>query len=149
MPALVQDTLRTLAHQITQRQVQVTVGPLPNILADRLAMEQILGHLLTNTVASLEPGRPGEIVVTGERRSEGTVFEVRDHGRGIADADITTVFQPFRRLDYQDVSGEGIRLAAVRMLVRRHGGDMTWQSTPGEGTTLTFTIPHTRSQGVS
>jgi signal transduction histidine kinase len=140
MPALVQGTLRTLAHQIAQRQVQVTVGPLPEVVADRLAMEQILGNLLSNAVTYLEPGRPGAIVVTGERRPECTVFTVRDNGRGIAKADIPTVFAPFRRVGRQDMPGEGMGLAYAQMLVRRDGGDIICQSTPGEGTTFTFTI---------
>jgi hypothetical protein len=62
--------------------------------------------------------------------------------------DRSTVFQPFRRLAPQDVSGEGMGLAAVQMLVRRHGSDITYQSTLGEAR-FTFTLSHTRSQGVS
>jgi PAS domain S-box-containing protein len=147
MPALVQETVQTLAHQIAQRQVQVTVAPLPTVMADRTAMEQIMGNLLTNAVAYLAPGRPGEIVVTGERRPEATVFAVRDNGRGIAAEDIPKVFEPFRRVGRQDVPGEGMGLAYVQMLVRRHGGEIRCHSTLGGGTTFTFTIAHQRTEG--
>jgi PAS domain S-box-containing protein len=146
MQALVQGTLRTLAHQMAQHQAQVTVGPLPEVVADRIAMEQILGNLLTNAVTYLEPGRPGEIVVTGERRPEVTVFTVRDNGRGIAKAALPTVFERFHRIGHQDVAGEGMGLAYVQMLVRRHGGDITCQSTLGEGTTFTFIIAQARPE---
>jgi signal transduction histidine kinase len=77
------------------------------------------------------------------------VFAVQDNGRGIAEADIPHVFEPFRRVGRQDVPGEGMGLAYVRTLVRRHGGDITCQSTLGVGTTFTFTIAHTLSRGVS
>lgn len=106
----------------------MTVGPLPEV------------------VAALAPGRPGEIVLTGERRPEVAVFAVRDNGRGMAAADLPTVFEPFRRVGRQDAAGEGVGLAAVQMLVRRHGGDITCQSTPGEGTTVTFTIAQARPE---
>lgn len=142
MLALVQGTVQTLTHQIAQRQVQVTVEPLPTVIADRTALEQIMGNLLANALAYLAPGRPGEIIITAERRPEATVFHVRDNGRGIAVEDIPKVFEPFRRVGTQDVPGEGMGLAYVQMLVRRHGGDIQCHSTLGVGTTFTFTIAH-------
>jgi len=147
MRALVQGTVQMLAHQIARRQVQVTVEPLPTVLADRIAMEQIMGNLLANAVAYLDPDRPGEVVVTGEHRPEVSVFHVRDNGRGIAAEDIPKVFEPFRRVGKQDVPGEGMGLAYVRMLVRRHGGEIWCHSTPGVGTTFTFTIAHQLAEG--
>jgi signal transduction histidine kinase len=147
MLALVQGTVQTLAHQIVQRQVQVTVEPLPTVLADRIAMEQIMGNLLTNAVAYLDPERPGAVVVAGEHRPDVTAFHVRDNGRGIAEEDIPKVFEPFRRVGRQDVPGEGMGLAYVRMLVRRHGGEIWCHSTPGVGTMFTFTIAHKLAEG--
>jgi len=116
-----------------------------------LALVQILANLLTNAVAYLEPGRPGEIALalTAEQRPGVTVFAVQDNGRGIAADDIPRVFEPFRRVGRQDIPGEGMGLAYVRMLVRRHGGDITCQSTLGVGTTFTFPIAHALPQGVS
>ena len=71
------------------------------------------------------------------------MFAVQDNGRGIAADDIPHVFEPFRRVGRQDVPGEGMGLAYVRTLVRRHGGDITCQSTLGAGTTFTFTLAQT------
>jgi PAS domain S-box-containing protein len=147
MEALVKESLQTLEHQITQRRAHVTVGPLPHVRADRLAMEQIMGNLLSNAVAYLEPGRPGEISITAERRAAVTVFCVRDNGRGIAAEDIPKVFEPFRRVGRQDVPGEGMGLAYVRTLVRRHGGDIWCCSTPGAGTTFSFSIAQYPASG--
>src|SRR5438093_1593260 len=147
MRALVQGTVQTLAHQIAQRQVQATVDPLPTVMADRTAMEQIMGNLLANAVAYLDPDRPGEIIVTGERHPDTTVMHVRDNGRGIAAEDIAKVFEPFRRVGRQDVPGEGMGLAYVQMLVRRHGGEIRCHSTLGVGTTFTFTIAHQLAEG--
>lgn len=146
--ALVQETLQSLAHQLAQHAVQVSVGTLPQVRADRTAMAQVLGNLLSNAVHYLEPGRPGEIAITGERQEHATVFTVRDNGRGIAQEDIAAVFEPFRRVGRQDVPGEGMGLAYVRALVRRHGGEITCTSTLGVGSTFTFTIAHQVPEGV-
>jgi signal transduction histidine kinase len=140
MNALVQATLQTLAHQIEGRQVSVTVGSLPTVVADRTSMEQIMGNLLNNVVIYLDPGRPGEIEVTAERDGDETTFRVRDNGCGIAEEDMDKVFAPFRRAGKQDVPGEGVGLAYVQTLVRRHGGRIWCESELGVGTTFTFTI---------
>ena len=102
--ALVHDTLRTLAYQIDQRQVQVTVEPV--VHADSLALAQIFGNLLASAVAYLAPDCPSEIVVTDERYADVTVFTVRDNGRGNAPSDISKVCESFRRVGrLQDVPG--------------------------------------------
>lgn len=147
MGDLVQATLQTLAHQIEGRGVKVTVGSLPEVVADRTSIEQIMGNLLTNAVLYLDPDRPGEIEVTGERRGDETIFHVRDNGRGIAKEDMDKVFAPFRRVGRQDVPGEGMGLPYVQALVRRHGGRIWCKSQRGAGTTFTFTLPNHLPEG--
>ena len=147
MKALVQTTLETLAHQIEQRQVQVTVGSLPEVAADRTSLEQIVGNILNNAIVYLDPGRAGEIEITGERNAHEAIFRIRDNGRGIAPEDMDKVFAPFRRAGKQDVPGEGMGLAYVQTLVRRHGGRIWCESELGVGTTFSFTLPHQLAQG--
>jgi signal transduction histidine kinase len=141
MNAQVQAALRTLAHQIEECQVSVTVEPLPEVVADRPSMEQILGNLLGNAVKYLDPGRPGEIKITSERDQDEITFRICDNGRGIAEEDMDKVFAPFRRVGKQDVLGEGMGLPYVQTLVRRHGGRMWCESEAGKGSTFYFTIP--------
>ncbi len=155
MGALVQETLDTLSHQIEARQVKVTVGPLPEVVADRTSMEQIVGNLLTNAVLYLDPDRPGEIEVASARGpstdsgrgGDETTFHVRDNGRGIAADDMPKVFAPFRRVGRQDVPGEGMGLPYVQALVRRHGGRIWCDSELGVGTTFSFTISNRLEKG--
>lgn len=147
MNALVQESLKALADQIEQRQVKVTVAPLPEVVADRASMEEIVGNILTNAVNYLDPSRPGEIEITGERGPTETTFCVRDNGRGIAADDLHKVFEPFRRAGRQDVPGEGMGIPYAQALVRRHGGSITCTSEPGVGTTFTFTISNHLMQG--
>jgi signal transduction histidine kinase len=147
MNALVQTILESLAHQIEQGQVKVAVGSLPNIVADRTSMEQIIGNLLTNAVTYLDPDRPGEIEIAGERNQNETIFHVQDNGHGIAESDMNKVFELFRRAGNHDAVGEGMGLAYVRTLVRRHGGQIWCQSKLGMGTTFTFTVSDHLKQG--
>jgi signal transduction histidine kinase len=140
MNVLVQNTLNSLAHQIKAEHVKVTVAPLPTVLADRLAMEQIIGNLLSNAVLYLTPGRPGEIEIMGEQGQDEVTFHVRDNGRGIAADDRHKVFEPFRRAGKANVPGEGMGLAYVQALVRRHGGRIWYTSEPGVGSTFSFMI---------
>jgi signal transduction histidine kinase len=140
MEALVQEALKSLADQIEQRQAKVIVGPLPEVVADRASMQEIMGNILENAVVYLDAGRPGEIEITGERGPDETVFRVCDSGRGIAQEDMHKVFEPFRRAGRQDIPGEGMGLAYAQTLVRRHGGRICCTSELGVGTTFTFTI---------
>ena len=129
-----------LAHQIETRQVVFTIYPLPEIIADRTAIEQIIGNLLTNAVLYLDPDRPGKIEVRAEQSSEFTTITVRDNGRGIVAEDLHKVFAPFRRAGKQDVKGEGMGMAYAQALAVRHGGHIRCESTPGVGTTFTVTL---------
>jgi signal transduction histidine kinase len=66
---------------------------------------------------------------------------VKDNGRGIAESEMDKVFAPFRRAGRQDVPGEGMGLAYVQALIRRHGGSIDCRSKAGSGTTMTFWLP--------
>jgi len=147
MNSLVQTTLETLAHTIEERQVKVTVGSLPKVVADRTSMEQIMGNILSNAVKYLDPDRPGEIEVTAERGDDETTFLIHDNGRGIAEEDMPKVFAPFRRIGRQDQPGEGMGLPYVQTLVRRHGGRIWCESELELGTTFAFTISKHLAKG--
>jgi len=145
---LTNSTLQTLMHQIAVEHVEVNVGQLPVIVADRTSMEQIVGNLLDNAIKYLEPGRRGVIDITAEERGNQTVVSVRDNGRGIAGDDLPKVFAPFRRAGKQGVPGEGMGLPYVQTLVHRHGGRIWLESELGTGSTFSFSIPNPRAKGV-
>jgi PAS domain S-box-containing protein len=147
MEGLARRVLDGLAHEIGARDTEVTIGPLPVVVADRTSMEQVLGNLLNNAAKYLATDRPGEIEVWGEREGNVTTFHVRDNGRGIADADMDKVFAPFRRAGPQDQPGEGMGLPYVDTIVRRHGGRIRCESEAGIGTTFSFTIVDQSREG--
>ncbi len=140
---LVQKVFESLAHQVEQRQVAVRIGALPRVIADRTSLEQIFGNILVNAVNYLVPGRKGEIEIGGRRGRHETVFYVKDNGRGIAREDLPKVFEPFSRVgNSPEVPGEGMGLAYVQTLVRRHGGRIWCEAELGVGSTFYFSLPN-------
>ena len=147
---LLEEILRTLTHQQETGNATVSICDLPAVCADRTALEQIFGNLLSNALMYLSPDRPGAIEIGGVKRRRETEFWVRDNGRGIAADDAEKVFAPFRRAGKQDVPGEGMGLSYVHTMVRQHGGQIRFESELGEGTTFFFTIANDiGQQGVS
>ncbi|MCB0293221.1 MAG: ATP-binding protein, partial [Calditrichaeota bacterium] len=80
--------------------------------------------------------------ISGKSTPTETVFSIQDNGRGIPEADLPKVFEPFGRAGTPDVPGEGMGLAYVQTLVRRHGGRIWCNSRVGVGTTFSFSIAH-------
>ena len=140
MNAIVRDTLKTLGHQIKTRGIRIAVGDLPATTADRVSMEQIFANLIGNAVNYMAPGRTGRIEIQGKARQDETVFMVRDNGCGIEKSNLDSVFNILERFDSGAVEGEGLGLAFVRALVRRHGGEVTCESEYGIGSTFFFSI---------
>ena len=142
LAALVEAQGGTLAQQLAAKDAEIMVEDrLPDLVSDRLAVEQIFGNLIDNAVKYLAAGRAGRVMVRG--RSEGRLnhYEVADNGRGIAAKDKERIFELFRRSGEQDTQGEGIGLAYVRNLVRRLGGTIVVDSELGVGSTFTVTLP--------
>jgi PAS domain S-box-containing protein len=138
---MVRKILNSMSHQIGSRGISVKVGELPELLSDRTAMEKIFGSLLDNAIKYLDPVRPGEIAITADLSDGQTIFHVYDNGRGIAAEDIPRAFESFRRVGKQNVPGEGMGLAYVKTCVRMLGGRVWCESTPGQGTTFSFSLP--------
>jgi signal transduction histidine kinase len=138
---LIESIVATVAHQTSEANAQIHLGPLPNIVSDRLALEQIFSNLLDNAVKYLKPGVPGVISVRGRTKLGFAVFEIDDNGRGIDPKDHQRIFDLFRRAGIQDKAGQGIGLAHVRALVRRLGGTMSVSSELHAGSTFTITLP--------
>jgi signal transduction histidine kinase len=142
MTPLITDTVKGMQHRIDQHRARVEVHTVPDVCADRAAMEHVFAKLLDNAIKYLQPGRPGMITVGGEHLVDETVYWVSDNGRGISEQDRDKVFRLFRRAgDPESVHGAGIGLTYVQTLVQRHGGRVWFESTPGTGSTFYLAIP--------
>jgi signal transduction histidine kinase len=138
---LIEGIVATVAHQLAEANAQIRIEPLPQIVSDRLALEQIFSNLIDNALKYLRPGIPGDIIIRGRTKLGFAIFEVADNGRGVDPKDHQRIFDLFRRAGAQDKPGQGIGLAHVRTLVRRLGGNITVSSELNSGSTFTITLP--------
>lgn len=100
----------------------------------------MVGNLLSNALKYSPEG--GAVSVKAERHDGRLVVSVADEGIGIAEVSRHDVFLPFFRVgEGSDADGTGLGLAISRRIVRRHGGEMDFESTPGEGSTFSFELP--------
>jgi hypothetical protein len=141
MAAMLTGIGETVAHRATELNATLAVDTLPPVESDRLAVQQVFTNLIDNALKYGRTGEPNRISVTGRNDSTKVVYDVRDSGRGIDPRDHQRVFELFRRSGPQDRPGEGIGLAHVRALVRRLGGTLSLESTLGQGSTFTVTLP--------
>ncbi|TGQ52226.1 PAS domain-containing sensor histidine kinase [Mesorhizobium sp. M1C.F.Ca.ET.193.01.1.1] len=112
------------------------------INADRRAMQQILINLVSNAVKFTPDG--GSVVIGAKRVGSRLHFWVSDTGIGIAEEDMANLGQPFMQIqnDYtRRFEGTGLGLSLVKGLVALHEGTMSIESAPGEGTTVTISLP--------
>ncbi len=100
---------------------------------------QIMVNLIGNAVRYSPDG--GVVSVTATR--SGTMAEavVADQGKGIAPEDQARIFEKFERVDPTEAGGNGLGLYIARRLARAMGGDLTVESTPGDGARFTLTLP--------
>ena len=148
MAAMLDVMTESMQHQATMKEAVIEIGKVPDIVADRLAVEQVFTNVIDNALKYLSPKRPGIIQIRGEEVDGIARYEVSDNGRGIAERDYERVFELFRRAGDQSTPGEGIGLAHVRALVRRLGGSIHCRSTLDVGTTFTIQLPVTANQAL-
>ncbi len=135
-----------------QRLITDFPDQLPEIEADYRAVKQILLNLLSNAI-KFTP-RDGQITVgakiTNDHLGERLVIWVADTGIGIAKDDLARLAQPFEQVEGQlakSNQGTGLGLALTKSLVELHGGELELTSTPGQGTTVSFSLPIRQVQG--
>jgi len=124
------------------RGVPVEVEDAPSALvapADRARVAQIVGKLVGNAIKFSRPG--GRVVVRVERDGTRARVVVRDTGRGIAAARLPTIFDRAVNARQSPRDGPGLGLALAQGLARLLGGEISAQSTEGEGSTFCLMLP--------
>ncbi|WP_310304042.1 sensor histidine kinase [Nocardioides marmoribigeumensis] len=117
------------------------------VLADADRVVQCLANLVGNAVKFSPAGAEVEVSAGPDPADPSRVlFAVADHGRGIPEDKLETVFQPFEQVDSSDSrdhGGTGLGLAITRQIVEAHGGRVWATSVLGVGTTMRFTLTRT------
>jgi len=136
--AAAEEVLLLLEHRASPGSLKVIREFVPAVLwpVDAQQFRQVLWNLCLNAVEAMPEG--GELRVAVAVRGDALEVTVSDTGEGIAAGDISHVFEPFFSTKSE---GTGLGLALVHRVVQEHGGDIDVRSSPGLGTTFTFTLP--------
>ncbi len=122
------------------------------ICADKQKIQQILNNLISNAVKFT---KNGDITIyarkfISHKKERGLMCSVRDTGIGVRKQDIGLMFDSFSQLDNstrKEYKGAGLGLSIVKSLVDLMGGELGFESKPGEGSLAFFTIPLTETYG--
>jgi signal transduction histidine kinase len=125
---------------IRESAAHVTYDRLPTVRAAALPLGQVFQNLIANAI-KFRRGRP-VIHVSARRADREWIFSVRDNGIGMDPSQASDAFQIFARLSPgEGPSGSGVGLAICARVIERHGGRIWLDSHPGQGTTVSFSIP--------
>lgn len=112
---------------------------LPLVHVDRDKLKQALWNLCKNAVEAMPRG--GTLTIRAHGSDAGVVLEIGDTGVGVPPG--IDIFEPFTTTKS---SGSGLGLVVVRQIVAAHGGNLTYTSEPGKGTTFRLTLPRAALQ---
>lgn len=139
------EVLKDLEVEIHNKNHTVTIlfgNELPLVECDRMRLHDVLDALIGNAIRYTPPG--GKITIGADILGGKVHMWVRDTGIGIAESDKTRIFDRFYVADEGLVREDGrvgIGLYVSREIIRKHGGDMWFESKKNEGSTFHFSMP--------
>lgn len=134
-------------QQTTDRHALRVASDVPSVVGswDETRLARVLDNLLNNAIKYSPGGGPIEVGLTIDDSLGATtaVLRVLDHGEGIPESDVSSIFERFRRGGNVEgrIPGTGIGLAGARQIVELHHGSISVQSSLGTGTTFTVRLP--------
>ena len=149
---LVEGVISGMGQQVRERELvfRPVSSPLPRALGDARRIRQVLRHLITNAIKFTGGGARIEIRVcigSLERHSDGArglQVVVADSGIGIPPEQLEHIFEPFFQVDSSSTrkdGGTGLGLTLATSYIEAHGGHIWVDSTPGQGSAFTFSVP--------
>jgi two-component system, OmpR family, sensor histidine kinase BaeS len=138
---LARDVIRAFANEASAQQVSLEIdspAAVPPIVIDSVRIRQVLNNLLSNALQHTLPRGSIQIRIVATSQSE-TLVEVHDSGRGMTHDELEHAFERFQKGPRS--RGSGLGLAIAHSLVVAHGGEIRAISQPGQGTTISFTLP--------
>jgi len=142
---IIEQAADLLSVQCKEKDIQLNVdvsGITDKVLADRSQIERVLINLLGNAV-KFTPAK-GKISVRAHKEKGKIQVDITDTGCGIPKKDQEAIFEEFYRVDNdinQHVKGTGLGLSLVKHIIKAHAGEIWVQSSEGNGSTFSFTLP--------
>ncbi|OUL29368.1 hypothetical protein BV372_23250 [Nostoc sp. T09] len=143
LTSVVEAGLKQISSQIQEQQAKVTIiPPLPQVIAHRPTLIQVVTNLLSNAIKFVKPGIQPKVEVYAQEQQNWIHLWVIDNGIGIAPEHQERIFHVFERLHgVETYSGTGIGLAIVRKSIERMGGRAGVESQIGIGSRFWIALP--------
>lgn len=116
---------------------------LPLVTGSRHQLEQVVVNLILNSLQAMPPeGGLVEIITSFDPESRNALITVRDNGEGIPPENLSKLFEPFFST-HKEQGGSGLGLYISSYIINEHRGQLTFESSPGGGTTAHLCLPAT------
>lgn len=137
---VVEEVVEGLKPRLIATGGNIFTDSLPVLRARERHMRLLFHHLLNNAIKFRDPERPLDVRIDADQNGAQWRLRVVDNGIGVPPEHQLDVFGAFRRL-HSDLPGNGIGLAVCKKIIEQHGGRIQLASTPGQGCTVSFTLP--------
>jgi light-regulated signal transduction histidine kinase (bacteriophytochrome) len=140
LEAALLEAQRQLGDEVAACRLVVTHDALPSVKADFFGLTAVFRSLIENSCKFRGAADP-RVHVSANSQGPEWVISVRDNGLGFNPDYRERIFKPFERLSGKQYPGSGLGLALARRIVEQHGGRMWADSTLGEGSVFSFSLP--------
>jgi light-regulated signal transduction histidine kinase (bacteriophytochrome) len=134
-------SLKTLEKSISDSGAAVSCESLPVVSADAAQMVIIFELLIGNSIKFCKRNEPPWVQISSRRADDAWAIAVADKGIGIDPEFNEAAFLPFKRLNGREYPGAGLGLAMAKLIAGMHGGNISIDSVPEQGTCVQFTVP--------
>ena len=135
---IVEQAMANLKIAIEECGASVSYDVLPTIMGDEEQLVRLFQNLIGNAIKFRREEAP-QVHISAKRMNYIVTFSVKDNGIGIDPQHSQSIFEIFRRLHtIEEYPGTGMGLAICKKIVERHGGHISVQSQPGQGSTFYF-----------
>ena len=148
LPEIIRTSVASIQSLADNKSLDMQVNmpaPLPHLYGDRDRLVQVITNILSNAIKFTPGGGSISIETSYEEQPRKQIFvHITDSGVGIPHRHLDTIFEKFRRAGdaLTNVNeGTGLGLAITKQIVEYHGGRIWAESTPGRGSTFSFTLP--------
>jgi len=137
---VVEQAMANLKIAIKECSASVSYDTLPTVIGDEGQLVRLFQNLIGNALKFRQDEAP-QVQITAQRRNNIVTFSIKDNGIGIDPQHSQSIFEIFRRLHTrEEYPGTGMGLAICKKIVERHGGHISVQSQPGQGSTFYFSV---------